>query len=154
LQVILDARRLTLDVVLSDADDMIVGVHPASLSLALHNLLENSIRYSPAGGTITIGALSHQGACQLYVCDEGPGIAEAERERVFDRFYRPANDGTNGTGLGLSIVRAIASAAGGRAWVEPRQRSQGLKAVIELPLLSPELTAPPLPPAGAFSKAR
>ncbi|MDA8107742.1 MAG: sensor histidine kinase N-terminal domain-containing protein [Betaproteobacteria bacterium] len=83
---------------------------------ALVNLIHNALEYTPAGGHVTVrtGVRSLHGSEHpfLEVEDDGPGIAPAERERVFERFYRPPGTGGLGSGLGLSIVREIASAHG------------------------------------------
>jgi len=82
----------------------------------LRNLLENAVRHSPAGGTVQLRGAEQGGYVELTVCDEGPGVAEIDRDRLFEAFYRgarerAANDG--GTGLGLTIAREIALAHGG-----------------------------------------
>ncbi len=84
-----------------------------ALTVLLNNLVQNALRYTPAGGVVDVEAVVHDGHPALRVIDNGPGIPAAERERVFDRFYRGADapamarDG-GGSGLGLAIVRAIA----------------------------------------------
>lgn len=83
------------------------------LTVLLNNLIENALRYTPAGGVVDVEAGHHDGQPMLRVIDDGPGIEPAERERVFDRFYRGedarshARD-SGGSGLGLAIVQAIA----------------------------------------------
>jgi two-component system sensor histidine kinase TctE len=72
------------------------------------NLLDNAIRYTQANGTVTVRILDEGEALALEVEDNGPGIPEAERARVFERFYRPAGSEGEGSGLGLAIVREIA----------------------------------------------
>jgi len=64
---------------------------PQALLVLLNNLVENALRYTPAGGTVDVGAALREGHAVLYVVDDGPGIPEAERPRVFDRFYRGAD---------------------------------------------------------------
>lgn len=82
----------------------------------LRNLLENAVRHSPTGGEVRVRCEESVGWVELTVQDEGPGVAEADRDRIFEAFYRgarerAANDG--GTGLGLTIAREIALAHGG-----------------------------------------
>ncbi len=84
----------------------------ASLSLLVRNLADNALRYSPKGSRTELRVLSQSGAAVLQIDDAGPGIPPAERERVFDRFYRRAAGGEEGTGLGLAIVRSVAMAHG------------------------------------------
>jgi len=74
----------------------------------LGNLLDNAIRYTQQGGQVTVRVTAGTNAVVLSVEDNGPGIPEQERERVFERFYRVLGTGTEGCGLGLSIVREIA----------------------------------------------
>ncbi|MEO7982084.1 MAG: ATP-binding protein [Sporichthyaceae bacterium] len=94
------------------------------LVTALGNLVDNAVRYGPAGSRVVVSVGEVDGpagpVAELSVTDEGPGIAEAERDRIFERFYRV--DGarsreTGGTGLGLSIVKHVAAGHGGEATV-------------------------------------
>ena len=83
------------------------------LSVLLTNLVENALRYTPIGGKVDVELAVHEGSAVLRVIDTGPGIPEAERERVFERFYRGQHAektarNAGGSGLGLAIVRAIA----------------------------------------------
>lgn len=101
---------------------------------AVMNLLENALAHTAEGGTIKV--ILQRGADDL-VClrieDSGPGIAPAERERVFERFYRIDNTTTEGTGLGLAIVRQISALHGGHVRVETSTELGGAAFVIELP---------------------
>jgi two-component system sensor histidine kinase TctE len=74
------------------------------------NLVDNAIRYTQPGGRITVDVQHDAAAVTLSVEDDGPGIPPADRERVFERFQRLAETGTEGCGLGLAIVREIAQA--------------------------------------------
>ena len=106
------------------------------LAQALRNLLRNAAEHTQPGGTIELGAREcPDGRVQIWVDDDGPGIAPAERDRVFNRFHRAdaARARTaGGTGLGLAIVRAIADAHGGRVWAADSPLG-GARVVIELP---------------------
>jgi PAS domain S-box-containing protein len=91
------------------------------LRQVIDNLLTNAIKYSPNGGTITVGGRYSETAVNFFVRDEGVGIPESEQQRIFDRFYRV--DGnlaskTKGTGLGLYLVRAIITAHRGEIHVK------------------------------------
>ncbi|MFN9480141.1 MAG: ATP-binding protein [Betaproteobacteria bacterium] len=86
----------------------------AALRLLVRNLADNAVRYTPAGGAVELHVAEEQGAPVLTVADTGPGIAPAERARVFDRFYRGAGAEAGGSGIGLSIVRAVAQRHGAR----------------------------------------
>lgn len=81
------------------------------------NLAENAAKYSPGGGTITLGAEAASGLITVSVRDEGPGIPEEEQGRIFQRFHR-ASTGTQGMGLGLYLCQIVVAAHGGRLWVE------------------------------------
>jgi signal transduction histidine kinase len=81
----------------------------AELAVLVRNLVDNAIRYSPRGARIELRVDQQAGAPLLQVDDSGPGIPAAERERVFDRFYRGHTGDEPGTGLGLAIVRGIAT---------------------------------------------
>jgi signal transduction histidine kinase len=98
----------------------------------LVNLLDNALKYAPEGSEV--GLSLHAGeAAVLRVDDGGPGIPEADRERVFDRFQRlESHRGTPGSGLGLSLVRAIVHRHGGR--IELIDRAPGLRVQVTLPL--------------------
>jgi two-component system sensor histidine kinase KdpD len=92
----------------------LVYVHGDLIEQVLVNLLDNAARHAPAGSTIEVTASSADGEVQIEVADSGPGIPEADLERVFDAFYRVHDrDRKSGTGLGLSICRGIARAHGG-----------------------------------------
>jgi two-component system, OmpR family, sensor histidine kinase KdpD len=89
------------------------------LLLALKQLFDNALKYSPAGSPIRIGATRNGGGVSLTITDRGPGISVAEREWIFDRFYRsPSVQQVPGSGLGLSIARSIARAHGGELTFE------------------------------------
>jgi two-component system OmpR family sensor kinase len=97
----------------------------------LDNLVGNAIRYTPPGGTVDVRAVIIDGNPALQVVDSGPGIAESQRERVFDRFYRGealrGDMRVSGSGLGLSIVRAIAERHGATVSLHTAPRGQGLE---------------------------
>jgi signal transduction histidine kinase len=97
------------------------------------NLLDNALKYAPPGSTVRVALECHDGDAILAVDDEGPGVPEAERERVFDRFQRlEVHRGSPGIGLGLSLVRAIVLRHGGH--VRLLDRRPGLGVRIALPL--------------------
>lgn len=81
---------------------------PLALRELLDNLIDNAVRYTPAGGVVTVALYAGDDVVRLEVRDSGPGIAPAERERVFERFYRGRPDDGHGCGLGLSIVEEVA----------------------------------------------
>ncbi|HLZ66741.1 MAG TPA: ATP-binding protein [Aliidongia sp.] len=103
------------------------------LSRAVANLVENAVKYTPSGGAVAIRVDTDGAMARLAVADNGPGIPAAERERVFDRFYRlEASRTTEGNGLGLSLARAVVRLHGGTIALDDNK--PGLKAVVTLPL--------------------
>jgi two-component system OmpR family sensor kinase/two-component system sensor histidine kinase QseC len=84
----------------------------AALAALVRNLADNAVRYSPHGARVELQVAAPDGVPTLQVDDAGPGIPPAERERVFDRFYRRGLDDEPGTGLGLAIVRGVAQRHG------------------------------------------
>ena len=87
------------------------------IAQAVRNLAENAAKYSPAGGTITLGAEAANGEMTVSVRDDGPGIPAEEQGRIFARFHR-ASSGAQGMGLGLYLCERLVEAHGGRLWVE------------------------------------
>jgi signal transduction histidine kinase len=118
----------------------VVEIDAARLSQVLHNLLSNSLRHTPAGGTITLRAASGPDAVELAVADTGDGIPAEHLPHVFDRFYRtdPARSrDRGGAGLGLAIARAIVEAHGGKISAASQGvPSQGSVFTIRLPLIT------------------
>jgi K+-sensing histidine kinase KdpD len=110
----------------------------------LSNLLENAARYTPPGTAVTVRAAAVPGGAEVEVAvvDHGPGVAEEERERIFDQFYRLRAEGRGplGTGMGLAIVKGIVEAHGGRIWVEATPGG-GATFALRLPV-APESTLP------------
>jgi signal transduction histidine kinase len=152
----LERRRLPLRTLLHDVADewrteaerrdvrLSIRVQPPTLDLhadsdrirqVLDNLVANAVRHSPAGGTITLSAAARDGHVQVEVTDEGTGIAAAEAERVFERFYRSdhaRSSSEGGSGLGLAIVRWLVDLHGGTIRVEQAVPT-GCRMIVELP---------------------
>lgn len=106
---------------------------PASLlHAALRNLLENAIRHSPAGATVTVSLEHMADGAALSVIDEGGGLSEEEVANVTRRFYRAKSGATNGSGLGLSIVEAICERHGARLRLKSCPENGGLVASLQL----------------------
>lgn len=108
------------------------------LTVLLNNLVENALRYTPAGGVVDVEVGLRDGRAELRVIDNGPGIPEAERKHVFDRFFRGegalalAQD-AGGSGLGLAIVRAIAERHGAGVSLHTPPSGRGLEVRIGFP---------------------
>jgi two-component system sensor histidine kinase ChvG len=126
--------------VLALADHRVeVSASPDRLTQAFENLVANAVSFSPAGGTVTVTVRRHTSSAVVTVADDGPGIPEEHRDRIFDRFfsYRPAGDPDDGhSGLGLSVVLAIVEGYGGVVRAEERHGG-GAKMVVELPIAAP-----------------
>jgi len=110
-------------------------VHGNSLLLQelLGNLLDNALRYTPAGGMVTVACGMDAAGAWLSIEDSGKGIAEAEREKVFERFHRPPGSLGGGNGLGLAIVREIARQHGGAVIADASPRLGGALLKVTLP---------------------
>ena len=106
-----------------------------ALRTLARNLIDNAVRYTPAGGSVRVRVRCAFARALLEVIDTGPGIAVDDRNRVFDRFYRRAGTSETGTGLGLAIVKAIAVRHGADVTLEDAP-SGGLHAVASFPLTS------------------
>jgi PAS domain S-box-containing protein len=105
------------------------------LGQILTNLLDNAVKFSPNGGTVTVEAHRRAGRVEVRVVDEGQGIPEDERERIFTKFHRTDSSprGQSGAGLGLFIARGLVRAMGGRIWVDSAEGG-GSSFAFELPL--------------------
>jgi two-component system OmpR family sensor kinase len=123
-----------VDLGLADAQPAQVRGDPASLAILMSNLVDNALRYTPAGGRVDVSIGRDHGAAVLRVADTGPGIPADERERVFDRFYRSGENGESGSGLGLSIVRRIADAHHATVTLDAPRTGTGLLATVRFPL--------------------
>ncbi|MBT2297626.1 sensor histidine kinase [Pseudomonas fluorescens] len=119
-----------LELVLDVSDDIgPVRIDPVSIDIALNNLVTNAANFSPANGLITVRLARQGDHYELAVEDQGPGIDEAERGRLFERFYSRGND--QGAGLGLTIVQTIAKRLGGQVRLENRPEG-GLRATLQM----------------------
>ena len=115
---------------------------PDRLSQVIDNLVNNAVKFTPAGGKITVRATRRDGAIVITVTDTGVGIAAGDQDRLFERFYRArsATDGeVQGIGLGLSIVRAIAHGHGGEVSLHSLPGT-GTTFTVELPIPIHEVT--------------
>jgi len=119
-------------------EDLIVPADPGAMRQMLLNLLDNAVKYGPAGQEVRIGASRENGAARLWVEDGGPGIPSRDRERVWVRFWRLERDRDSavaGSGIGLAVVRELASLHHGRAFIDDTALTAGAgtRVVIELP---------------------
>ncbi|MGO8828527.1 MAG: sensor histidine kinase [Steroidobacteraceae bacterium] len=106
---------------------------PSLLDDLLSNLVDNALKYTPAGGTVTVSAGARDGKPYIAVEDTGPGIPESDRERVRQRFYRLPNSPGHGSGLGLAIVDEIAKLYGASLSIGSGQSGVGTKVMLQFP---------------------
>jgi len=116
------AKNITLEDLLPEGPLSVLGDRDGLMEV-FRNLLDNAIKYSPAGSSVSVTARPHEGKMALCVRDQGPGIPEKAKDRIFERFYRiehPSEPAAkNGSaGLGLAICRRIIKSHGGDIWVE------------------------------------
>ncbi len=128
-------QALAKDIALElDAEPVTIAADEDLLRILLRNLIDNAIRYTPAGGrvavTVAVAGAGASGKARLTVSDSGPGIPPAERSRVFERFARLAGQETDGSGLGRSIVRRIAELHGATVTLDTGINGQGLAVVV------------------------
>ncbi|OGT88832.1 MAG: hypothetical protein A2286_08880 [Gammaproteobacteria bacterium RIFOXYA12_FULL_61_12] len=148
----IDLRAVALEVVAShsqkaldreidlglDAPEPIpVNGDAAYLQILLRNLVDNAIRYTHQGGQVTVSAGSTAGVPCLEVIDNGPGVSEEERQRMFARFHRGPSVQTTGSGLGMSIVERIAELHGARIDLGEGIDGRGLRVRVLFPTLGP-----------------
>ena len=118
-----------------DADSQVAQVEgePFLLREMLNNLLDNAVRYTHTGGQVTVRVGRSAGGPVLTVEDNGPGIPDSERARVFERFYRVLGTGAEGCGLGLAIVREIAQSHGAKVRLTPGAGGTGTIVTVFFP---------------------
>jgi two-component system, OmpR family, sensor histidine kinase KdpD len=129
----LNSRAVRVKLAVS-GDSQLVYVHSDLMEQVFVNLLDNAARYSPANGEISVSAARDANDVVIEISDEGPGIPEADREKVFDPFYRVhERDRKSGTGLGLSICRGIVRAHGGEITAHENARGSGATLRLRIP---------------------
>src|SRR5262249_48200783 len=105
----------------SPREDLVVVADRGRLMQVLFHLIGNAVKFTGAGGSVTLEARTSGPDIAVCVADTGPGIPERDLERIFDRFYQtPVGDAakSGGTGLGLPIARSLVELHGGRLWAE------------------------------------
>jgi signal transduction histidine kinase len=129
-QPVAELQRVTLS--FASSGPLALAGDPLLLAQAIGNLIDNALKYVQEDGTITVEASRHpDGAIEIAVSDDGPGIPDEEKPKVFERFYRgDASRGTPGAGLGLSLVAAVAKLHGGA--LKLTDNHPGLKVTLVL----------------------
>ncbi len=153
LAVVREAGQLRPDVSIhvTRLDEATIEGDELRLQQLLLNLLDNALRVSPAGGSVTVDLTAHTGTATIAISDEGPGIEPEELARIFDRLYsrRQLHDERAGSGLGLAIARAIAHDHGGELTAR-NDRHRGAILTVTLPLRRRELASGVLNTADAL----
>jgi signal transduction histidine kinase len=118
-----------------DADDTAdANIDADALRQILLNLLDNAVKFGPQEQDILVTIAVTEGRARVSVEDQGPGIPQAEQERVWDAFYRMKREddtAISGTGIGLSVVQELVEAMQGRCWIE--SRNGGTRVIMEFP---------------------
>ena len=120
------AESRSLDLGLEDAENIVLAADPQTLRLVIKNALDNALRYTPLHGKVTLRLYTDGQVAVIEVCDTGPGIPAADRDRVFNPFYRLAGAGGEGSGLGLTIARDAAARLGGTVSLHDGSECRGL----------------------------
>jgi two-component system, OmpR family, phosphate regulon sensor histidine kinase PhoR len=137
------ARGRGVSVEVSVPDTLAVHADPKALDQILVNLIDNGVKYTRPEGHVWVEARESGSSVRIEVRDDGPGIADKHRERVFERFYRADQSRSReagGTGLGLSIVKHLVESMGGEVGVEPNA-PRGSIFWLELPRANHQVTA-------------
>ena len=132
-EILPQANAKSISVELDGAPEARVRGHRDALALLVRNLLDNAVKYTPAGKRVQLRLEQAPGQSVLLIDDEGPGIAPEERERVFDRFYRVEGNTQHGSGLGLAIARAIAGRHGATITLLDVPSGPGLRVKVVFP---------------------
>lgn len=133
------AEAAGIDLGVTVAEPVRIPGDENALRVLLGNLLDNAIRYTPAGGRVDVSVTRSVGPSPhavLAVTDTGPGIPKPERERVFDRFHRVPGTEPPGSGLGLSLVRSVARHHEGEVVLEDAPGGAGLRVRVSLPVIA------------------
>jgi two-component system OmpR family sensor kinase len=133
--VAVDAERRHVTIDAGPTPEILLSVAPAAAKIALTNVLHNAVKFSPAGGLVTLVVTAHRDQAVVAVTDSGPGVAPDDLPRLFQRFYRghaSRATGTPGIGLGLAIARALVERENGWIAVE-RSADKGAIFSVHLP---------------------
>jgi signal transduction histidine kinase len=140
------AELKNIDLAFRSGGPVPVSGDPVLLAQALSNLIDNALKYAPVNGAIEVAALKRSdGTAEVSVSDNGPGIADSEKSKVVERFYRgDASRGTPGVGLGLSLVQAVAKLHGSA--LELSDQEPGLRVAMTMPLDAASTASLAVPP--------
>ncbi|UCM90837.1 sensor histidine kinase [Streptomyces marincola] len=132
------AERAGVTVALTGPAAVTAWADPVGLSSALDAVVDNALKFTPAGGEVHVAVIAGRDEVTVVTADDGPGLAAEELERIGDRFWRSGrHQNVSGSGLGLSIVGALLAAAGAAIAYEPNEPS-GLRVTVTVPRHAPE----------------
>jgi signal transduction histidine kinase len=127
------AQEKRIDLVLALPDEPLPArCDRQRLELAVSNLIDNALKFTPPGGRVEVGAAREAAGIRIWVADDGPGIDPADLPHLFERFYRGRSSAARGSGLGLAIVKSIIQAHGGQTRVESAP-GRGSRFELDLP---------------------
>jgi two-component system sensor histidine kinase QseC len=116
---------------LLEGEAITVNGLPALLQVMVRNLLDNAVRYTPAGTLVQVDISRREGKPYICIRDNGLGLPEAELAKITQRFYRPLGTSASGSGLGLSIVRRIVELHQANLQIAPADNGRGLSVTVE-----------------------
>ena len=125
------AMQRAIEIELLGASRCMLPLHRESMAALLDNVIGNALKYSPDGGQVKVGLDTSEGLVQLSIADQGPGIAKALRQKVFERFYRVPGQDQPGSGLGLAIAERAAARNGASIRLMDGADARGLSVVLE-----------------------
>jgi len=125
-----------------DTEPGIIRGNVDELGILIRNLLDNALRYAGRNGRVAVRCLCSADVVRLEVFDDGPGVAESDRERIFDRFYRGMGNGERGSGIGLSLVLRIARTHGATIATSAGLDGRGFGITVSFPVLQAAAEAP------------
>lgn len=127
------AQRRGIEVELLAPEDCVLPVYRETMGSLIDNLLDNAVKYSPAGSRVIVELRADDDAVRMAVTDPGPGIPAALRSKVFERFYRPPEQDVPGSGLGLTIVQSAATQHAAEVTLTDGFDGRGLRVEVRLP---------------------
>lgn len=148
---VMRAMEQSIDLGFEDNGDIHILGNDFLLREMINNLIDNALRYTPTGGSVTGRVMRNGDFAVLEIEDTGVGISLEDAELVFERFYRVDNAGTEGSGLGLAIVREIASQHDAYAALRPNRNQRGAVARVVFPIYVPSEPQPQASPGASSS---
>ena len=130
------ARAADVNIETHVPEELRARLDPAAFRQVMLSLLDNAVKFGPRGQTVVVNAASQNGVVAISVTDQGRGIAERDRRRVFDAYTRIEADGqpaVAGAGIGLSVVQDLVRAHGGKVWIETPSSGTGSRVTFTVP---------------------